>query len=192
MSNFNIQYFSSSDILIKRIDADTVKWVEGRGWKLEKPLIRNIKEKKAKINYKKLDTLFIEELDFSPDDFVEKEFKPGKMERFLTLKEMNRFAKKQTEFGQVTYIVDYEIFNTYFYPFSIFFMTFIGSMLGSIYSRGGLMGYFFLCIFFCLIYITIIIVGKVLGQSNSIPPLIGALLPHIITSIVLIFLTRKS
>jgi lipopolysaccharide export LptBFGC system permease protein LptF len=87
--------------------------------------------------------------------------------------------------GQSTNIVEFEIYNAYFYPLSIFFMTFIGAIMGSIYRRGGIMIFFFLCVFLCLVYVTIMAIGKILGHSNVITPLTGALLPHILSILIL-------
>lgn len=187
---FNIQYFTDSLTIYKRIDSDTVLWRNNQ-WVLIDPVTKEIAISDSTVKFTTYDTLTISEMDFTPKDLEEVQFKRGRMERFLTIPELQRYKVKQDTFGQPTFIVEYEIYNAIFFPFSIFFMTFIGSLLGSVYTRSGIMLYFFLCVFICLIYITIIIIGKLLGESNTVSPFFGALLPHILTSLTLFLIALR-
>jgi lipopolysaccharide export system permease protein len=187
---FNLQTIENRKV-IERIDADTVTWnSETRKWILRNPILRKISEDSVE-SMQKLDSLELKKLVFSLKDLKEPKFKPDRLERYMTLKQLRRFAEQRKTFGETTYHVDYEIYNAFFGPFSIFFMSFIGAALGSMFTRGGVMLYFLLTIIICLIYIVIVVVGKIMSQSNTISPFFGAMLPHLITLLVLLFISNK-
>lgn len=189
-TTFNIQYFTDSLTIYKRIDADSVIW-SNNSWLIKKPRIKEISHTDTTVKFTTLEEIEIDEMDFTPSDLEDVQFKRGRIERFLTIPELEKYKVKQETFGQPTFIVEYEIYNAIFFPFSLFFMTFIGALLGSINNRSGVMIYFFLCVFICLVYITIIIIGKLLGQSNTLSPFMGALLPHIITTLSLFIIAKR-
>ena len=191
MAPFNIQYYTNDRTrVIKRIDADSVLWNDSTGWVLKDAYVRHLNaDTILSTEYKK--HLQIEETSFSPKDFEEPVFRPDRVDKFLTLKELRNFSEKRASFGQTTYHVDYEIYNAFFAPLSIFFMTFIGSILGSMFTKGSVIIYFLACIIICLIYMVVVIIGKVLAQNNEIPALLGASLPHLATLCVLTFLVNK-
>lgn len=191
ITDFNIQFKSdSTEQVIKRIDSDSVIWTDSTHWVLKNAYTREI-EHDSVISVLKSEKLSIEETGFKPNDFEEPKFRPDRVDRYLTLKELKHFSEKQSLFGQTTYQVDYEIFNTFFSPLSIFFMAFIGSILGSMFTKGNAIFYFLGCIIICLMYMVIVIMGKVMSQNNEISPFLGASLPHITTFLVLTFLMNK-
>ena len=191
ITDFNIQFKSdSSEQIVKRIDADSVIWTDSTRWVLKNAYVRFM-ENDSVISIRKHDSLSILETSFSPKDFEEPKFRPDRVDRYLTLKELTHFSEKQALFGQTTYQVDYEIYNTFFSPLSIFFMAFIGSILGSMFTKGSAIIYFLACIIICLMYMVIVIMGKVMSQNNEITPFLGASLPHITTFFVLLMLSNK-
>jgi lipopolysaccharide export system permease protein len=191
MKKVNIQYFSDSLRVLRRFDANILRWKNNRWTLYQIQARKRDSAEEINFNFEILDSLSLAELSFTPADLEEKKFRAGRIERYLTIAELKDYSAKLRSFAQPTFIVDYEIYNAYFFPFSIFFMTFIGALLGSINNRGGNMIYFFICIFICLIYIAIITLGKIYGQSNTISPLMGALLPHLVTSVALFGLSFR-
>lgn len=191
MKQVNIQFFSDSLRVLRRFDAKRVQW-NGNEWMLYSVQKRErISRVDSSFTFSVIDSLSLPELSFTPADVEEKKFRAGRIERYLTIDELRDYSAKLASFAQPTFIVDYEIYNAIFFPFSIFFMTFIGAVLGSVNNRGGTMIYFFVCIFMCVIYIAIIVLGKIFGQANTISPMMGALLPHAVTSLVLFGLSFR-
>jgi lipopolysaccharide export LptBFGC system permease protein LptF len=191
MVNATIQYFNDSLRVLKRVDASTIVW-DSTKWVLNDVQLRERDlEKQVNFSYQKRAKLTLPDLTFIPSDLEEKKFLAGRIERYLTLEELENYSAKLTSFAQPTFIVDYEIYNALLFPFAIFFMTFIGALLGSISNRGGTMVYFFICLLICLVYISIIVLGKIFGQANTISPMLGALLPHLVTSFVLFALAFR-
>lgn len=188
MTGVIFQYITDDMAFTKRIDADSVIW-QNDDWVLKNARIHtHATPDDSVFSFNQYSQYRLADFQLTPADFEMKLFRPGKIDRFNTIPEMLDYAEKLAFFGQPTFIVDYEIYNALFFPFSIFFMTFIGAILGSIHSRRGLMLYFFICLFICLLYIIVIVVGSVLGQNNTISPFLGALLPHLLTASGLIAL----
>ena len=191
--NISVQYFSDSSLtVLKRIDADSAYWNEDNQLIYKNAHLRVKKhDNDTAYNHTFYETFIDSVIDVKAEDFIEKRFEAGKMERFLTLEELKEYSRKHASFGKKTSLVDYEIYNVYFFPLSIFFMTFLGAVIGSVHTRSSVMIYFILCIFICLIYIAIVIIGKILGQKDTIPPIAGASLPHLVTVLILLILSRR-
>lgn len=186
----SIQYFEPDmKTITKRIDIANGTWTDSTEWSFIDVFVRTFDD--DRIVVQSHDTLQFSDNSFKPIDFAEPRFRADRVDRFLTLNELINFANKRKAFGQTTERVDYEIYNCFFGPLSVFFMAFIGSILGSMIRKGSVIIYFLLCVIICLIYMVIVIMGKVFAQDNTIPAFLGASLPHLVTLLILSYLVNK-
>lgn len=192
-------YDSNKDIAyrftLEEISEKELKWkLEAReaawdtldlGWRLKNWSLRELEGVKEEYTYSDNDTLIV--INMSPSDFGNTK----SFEQTLTISELQEYIEELRMKGADN-IAIYEIEKLvrYMSPFTAIILTFIGVILSSRKTRGGVGFQIALGFFIAFIYIILFIAAKSNAETGSLNPVLAIWMPNIAFSILGILLYR--
>ncbi len=149
------------------------------GWKLKNWSLRELQESGEAYKYEATDTLIM--INMTPSDFGNTK----SFEQTLTINELDEYIEELKMKGADNIAV-YEIEKLvrYMSPFTAIILTFIGVILSSRKTRGGVGFQIALGFFIAFIYILLFIAAKSNAETGSMNPVLAIWLPNIVFSIL--------
>jgi len=143
----SVLYFDGP-ILIKRIDAKTMTWVDQK-WILKNIVERSFADSREKISH--LPELTIDDLRFKPENLLELQKKPEEMSYF----ELDKFIDEMHAIGAEARKWVVELYLKISYPFANFIIVLFGAPLAARKRRSGTAVGVGISLLVCFIFITV-------------------------------------
>lgn len=165
--------------LLKKLLSNRIQWNETqKNWHIDDYTLRTFDDEKEKLTMgASKDTVIM----LSPADFAS----DWQKEETLTNSELDKFIETQRARGRdnlESYIV--KKYQRFTYPFATLVLTFIGVIVSSRKSRGGIGYVIALGFLLAFAYIIFVIMSSSIATNGSVHPLLAVWLPNIIFSIV--------
>ncbi|MGM0470918.1 MAG: LptF/LptG family permease [Bacillota bacterium] len=164
--------------LVQVIEAKKAKWLDQQ-WQFIDGIIYNINDKN-KVPTMEFDTYTVEKLQRQPKEIVRAQKDPDEM----SLDELAEHIELERQEGNDVVSLQVLYYQRYAIPFSCFIFALIGAPLGLKPNRSGASIGLGLSIIIIFIYYILMTIGSTLGQTGTLPPMIGAWLQNIIFAIV--------
>ncbi len=183
---YDIQMVTAdSGRISSRIDADKMVWRDGR-WLLQGSIMKKFNGPMMTI-----DSHPPRELQFKglqPEGFAQMQTAPEELNYF----ELKRFIERLSISGSDTRRWEVELLFKVSLPVAGVVIVLFGAPIAAVRRRGGTAVAFGLALFICFIYFGFIQVGKVMGYSGILPPLISAWIGNLFFGALGIFVTARS
>lgn len=173
--------------MLYKISAEEIQWDStANNWLLMRWSYREIKDIREDYVYKNtVDTVL--NLNMSPQDFGNNKG----LQETLTLPELDTYiADLQLKGADNIPVYKIEKLIRYMSPFTAIILTFIGVILSSRKTRGGVGFQIALGFLIAFIYILLFIAAKSIAEAGSMNPVLAVWLPNIIFSILALFIYR--
>jgi len=179
-SRFTLEEIQDKEVKWK-LSARDAKWdTTALGWKLNKWSLREFKDDLEYYQYENIrDTLI--KINMTPADFGNTK----SLEQTLTINELDEYIAELKMKGAdniATYEI--ELLVRYMSAFTAIILTFIGVILSSRKTRGGVGFQIALGFFIAFIYIILFIAAKSNAETGSMNPVLAIWLPNIAFSIL--------
>ncbi len=183
---FTLEQFNGTRLRSK-LASPRIQWVDStQKWRLKNYTLHNFLDSGETYREgRNLDTT----LNLFPDDFENRE----RLYETLTLTELTHFIQDLQARGSESvqpYLV--ERYERYTYPFAIVILTLMGFFTASRKSRRGTGFQIALGFVLAFVYIFFVMMSRSLAQAGGFHPLLSALLPTMIFSVVSIFLYKST
>ncbi len=175
---FTLEEIQDKKVLYK-FTSKQIKWdTTERAWKAIDWHLREFKEFSEDYVYGKTrDTLL--HLNMTPDDFGNNK----SLEQTLTINELNDYiANLELKGADNIPIYQIEKYVRYMSPFSMLVLTFIGLIVSSRKTRGGVGFQIAMGFLIAFIFIILFIASKSMAETGSTDPLLAVWMPNIIFS----------
>ena len=164
--NVLIQEYSG-ETLVERIDARKMMWIDGV-WILYNAEIRSFSG-----DYEEFNTLRERQRPdfyFTPEDLAQRPKDPEEM-NIVELKSYIRHVNRLGGDAQ-RWIADYHLKLAF--PFANMIIVLFGAALASVRRRSGAAVGFGISLFICFVYYTVIEIGRAMGRSGDLDPVLSA------------------
>ncbi len=173
----SIQDFDPKDItrMINRIDALKMKYdTTNSSWILADVVQRNFSD--TSLVMRKLDTLVITDLNFTPDEVIKKQLKPEEM----TLTELKQLAADQLKTGNNPRRAMIEYHSIIAFAFASLITVLFGLPISSNKRKGGLALQFGINLVITFTYLVFMSISQAFGKNGVMSPMLTAWLANII------------
>jgi len=175
---FTLEEIQNKEVVYK-LSARLIRWDSTEnGWKARDWNIRTFKELGEDYQYENIrDTLL--HLNMTPSDFTNNK----DLEQTLTLNELNDYiANLELKGADNIQIYRIEKYIRFMSPFSALILTFIGVIVSSRKTRGGVGFQIAIGFLIAFIFIILFIASKSMAETGSINPLLAVWMPNIVFS----------
>lgn len=184
--SFTLEEIEDKELLYK-LSAREVQWDStSTSWKLKDWSLRKINEMGEEYKYHNLSDTAIT-INMSPKDFGNNKG----LQETLTLPELDEYILDlQAKGADNVPIYQIEKLIRFMSPFTAIILTFIGVILSSRKTRGGVGFQIALGFLIAFIFILLFIATKSIAEAGSMNPLLAVWLPNIIFSVLALFIYR--
>jgi lipopolysaccharide export system permease protein len=179
-----VQQFDD-DTLVRRLDARRARWRDGH-WVFQNGYVRTFGE--GGENVQAFDTLVIDQMRETPDDFAQEEVE----EENMTFSELNRYIERVRRSGGTVekYLVD--LYFKFSFPFAGSIFVLIGVALASGKRKPSIATGFGLTLVVAFMYYAVLRVGQTLGHNGVLPPMLAAQMGNIVFLAVGLLMLRRA
>jgi lipopolysaccharide export system permease protein len=155
------------ETLVERVDARNMMWKDNV-WILHRAEIRSFKGDREE--FRTVAEVPRPDFSFTPDDLVQRPKDPEEM-NIVELKSYIRHVKRLGGDAQ-RWIADFHLKLAF--PFTNIIIVLFGTALASVRRRSGAAVGFGISLFICFVYYTVMEVGRAMGRSGDLHPIVSA------------------
>lgn len=184
LTTVTIQEFEN-DVLKRVENADRAEW-DGSKWIMKNGVIHDLSvlgQKERTMNF----TSQVLPIQENPNEISQSQRKPEEM----TIRELRDQIKILEANSVDTNKLKVEMYNRFALPLASLVCAIVGAPLGMQKQRGSSSMGFGISVIVIFIYYAIMTLGSALGNSGSVPPVLGAFLPDIICGVAGVFLVYQ-
>ncbi len=175
-NRISIQEFDIEDPtkMIYRVDAKQMFYDSTSNWIAKNGVQRFFSDKKD--SAKTFSELTISDLNFSPEDVIQKQKKPAEM----TLTELKNYAAVQLETGNNPTRIEIEYHSRIAFAFASFVVVLFGVTISANKRKGGIAIQFGINILIVFIYLVFMKLSQAFGKNGVLDPLLTAWIANIV------------